>query len=488
MDTTSHSRLSGFGEIDDAVAEALVTQLGVRDEFDLAFAVATNRIRDLPALGPELQERLRLALRITPWSTPTRALMDARTAAIRLLTRLQQSETCLRLAATGDVRRMTPLVTGLDLLATAHDPDALLTEFKALPFLVDAVRSGEDLSTARMQDGTEVRLRAFEEDPGRFFARLLHDTGPAPYFAYLQTLATQRELVLDAQGLWEDGVRLSFQGEGELLARLGAPELPPEWRHRAPKELLPDALVSMADIRGVAHLHTADGAGRFDLPTLAARVLREGYGWALLADRSPTAFPRGIALEALVAQVDAVATWRRGAEPGLALFHGVEVRVQPDGALDVPDDVLDSLDVGIAVIEDAPGTSPRGDGTDRYLRALRHPGVRVLAHPRVPQVGGPLEQPDWARLLPALADAGAMVEMSGATHRVAYPPGWYADARRLGVRVLPTADAHDLEAIDQAIAAVAQLRRGGFGVSEVAATLDAASFGRLCNGTRAGGA
>jgi histidinol phosphatase-like PHP family hydrolase len=488
VDTTSPSRLSGFGEIDAPLAETLATRLGVRDEFDLAFAVATNRVRDTPELGPELQERLRLALRMTPWQTPRRALMDARTAAIRLLTRLQQSEACLRLAATGEVRRMAPLVTGVDLLATAHDPDSLLTEFAALPILEGTTREQEDLATARMQDGTPVRLRAFPEDPGRFFARLLHDTGPASYFAHLQALAAARGLVLEPDGLLEGGARLSFQGEGELLGRLGAPDVPPEWRHRAPEQALPETLVSMADIKGVAHLHTADGAGRFDVPTIAARALREGYGWALLADRSPTAFPRGIALETFAAQAQAVATWRRGAEEGLQVFHAVEVRVLPDGTFDLPSALLEAVDAGIAVVEDAPGESAQGDPTDRYLAALAHPRMRVLAHPRPLSIGGPPHAPDWTRLLPALAEADVAVEVSGGTHRLPYPEDWHQDARRAGVRVLPAADAHDLEGLDQAIAAVAQLRRGGWSVSEVAATLDAASFGRFCNGSRASGA
>ena len=488
MSTSPSPTLSGFGEIDDALAESLATRLGVQDEFDLAFAIATNRIRDVAELGPELQERLRLALRMTPWRTPRRALMHARGSAVRLLTRLQESETCLRLAATGPVRRMDPVVEGLELLATAHDPEALRVEFESLPFIEPGPRDGEEVATGRMPDGTHVRLRVFPEDPMRFFVRLLHDTGPEPFFRFLQSKASSRDLVLTPDDLTGND-SLVPAGECELLARLGLEDRPPERRSGDYLRGTNPDLVSMADIRGVAHLHTADGAGRFDIPTLAARALREGYSWALIADRSCSAFPRGISTERLAAQVEAVRTWRRGAQEGMQLFHAVEASVDEAGALDLSDEALGAVDGVIAVVEDAPGESQSSDPTPRYLAAIRHPRVRVLAHPRLPSIGGPARAPDWTYLLPALVTADVAIEVSGASHRLPYPQAWHRQARDLRVRALPAADAHDLEDFDQAIAAVAALRRGGWSVSEVAATLDTTAFGRLLEGIhQAGGA
>jgi len=69
------------------------------------------------------------------------------------------------------------------------------------------------------------------------------------------------------------------------------------------------------------------------------------------------------------------------------VLQGVELEVRADGSLDLPDEVLDELDLVVASVH----TGLRQDGerlTARALSAIRHSLVDVLAHPTGRIVGG----------------------------------------------------------------------------------------------------
>ena len=62
--------------------------------------------------------------------------------------------------------------------------------------------------------------------------------------------------------------------------------------------------------------------------------------------------------------------------PQITILHGIEVDIMPDGSLDFPDRVLESLDIVLASLHE----SARHDGktlTRRCLQAIRHPLVNV---------------------------------------------------------------------------------------------------------------
>jgi putative hydrolase len=66
--------------------------------------------------------------------------------------------------------------------------------------------------------------------------------------------------------------------------------------------------------------------------------------------------------------------------PGVALLQGIEVDILEDGSLDLPDMVLELLDVVIA----SPHVKLRQEPaamTERMLRAVSHPHVDVIGHP-----------------------------------------------------------------------------------------------------------
>jgi len=72
--------------------------------------------------------------------------------------------------------------------------------------------------------------------------------------------------------------------------------------------------------------------------------------------------------------------------PDMVILHGIEVDIMPDGLLDFPDSVLETLDIVLASLHDRAGHDP-ATLTRRLLGAIAHPLVNVITHPLNQLVG-----------------------------------------------------------------------------------------------------
>jgi putative hydrolase len=109
-----------------------------------------------------------------------------------------------------------------------------------------------------------------------------------------------------------------------------------------------------------------------------ARAL--GYKYLGVTDHSPRIkVVNGLNAERLLAQSREMADVQSQVD-GLTLLQGIEVDILEDGALDLPDAVLELLDVVIA----SPHVKLRQEPaamTQRMLRAVSNPHVDVIGHP-----------------------------------------------------------------------------------------------------------
>jgi histidinol phosphatase-like PHP family hydrolase len=105
-----------------------------------------------------------------------------------------------------------------------------------------------------------------------------------------------------------------------------------------------------------------------------------GYHYLGITDHSPRiTVVHGLNAERLLAQSREMAEVQAEV-PDVTLLQGIEVDILEDGALDLPDAVLELLDVVIA----SPHVKLRQEPaamTERMLRAVSNPHVDVVGHP-----------------------------------------------------------------------------------------------------------
>jgi putative hydrolase len=141
-----------------------------------------------------------------------------------------------------------------------------------------------------------------------------------------------------------------------------------------------ESTLDFARYQGDVHSHTKWSDGKATMLEMARGAEAMGYQYLGVTDHSPRIkVVNGLDADRLLAQSREMAEVQAQV-PGVALLQGIEVDILEDGALDLPDVVLELLDVVVA----SPHVKLRQEPaamTERMLRAVSHPHVDVIGHP-----------------------------------------------------------------------------------------------------------
>jgi putative hydrolase len=141
-----------------------------------------------------------------------------------------------------------------------------------------------------------------------------------------------------------------------------------------------ESVLDFAQYKGDVHSHSTWSDGKATMLEMARGAEAIGYSYLGVTDHSPRIkVVNGLDADRLLAQSREMAEVQAQV-PGVALLQGIEVDILEDGALDLPDMVLELLDVVIA----SPHVKLRQEPaamTERMLRAVSHPHVDVIGHP-----------------------------------------------------------------------------------------------------------
>jgi putative hydrolase len=141
-----------------------------------------------------------------------------------------------------------------------------------------------------------------------------------------------------------------------------------------------ESVLDFASYQGDVHSHSKWSDGKATMLDMARGAAAMGYRYLGVTDHSPRIkVVNGLDADRLLAQSREMAEVQAQV-PGVALLQGIEVDILEDGALDLPDMVLELLDVVIA----SPHVKLRQEPaamTERMLRAVSHPHVDVIGHP-----------------------------------------------------------------------------------------------------------
>ena len=141
-----------------------------------------------------------------------------------------------------------------------------------------------------------------------------------------------------------------------------------------------ESTIDLAAYEGDLHSHTDWSDGRATMLEMARAARALGYRYLGITDHSPRIkVVNGLDAERLLAQSLERERVENEVE-GIALLQGIEVDILEDGSLDLPDAVLELLDIVVA----SPHVKLRQEPaamTERMLRAVSNPNVDVIGHP-----------------------------------------------------------------------------------------------------------
>jgi putative hydrolase len=203
-----------------------------------------------------------------------------------------------------------------------------------------------------------------------------------------------------------------------------------------------ESVLDFAQYRGDVHSHSNWSDGKATMLEMARGAEAMGYSYLGVTDHSPRIkVVNGLDTDRLVAQSREMAEVQAQV-PRVALLQGIEVDILEDGALDLPDMVLELLDVVIA----SPHVKLRQEPaamTERMLRAVSHPYVDVIGHPTGRRPGSREGASyDFEAVFKEAARNGVALEIDCDPARMDLSPEMARLALELGCNFTLDADAH----------------------------------------------
>jgi DNA polymerase (family X) len=496
--------LRGIGPaIASVVSEIVLTgRSTIREELDAATPLGLFDLLQIPGLGPKRIRALHAELGVDSLDSLERVAREGRLAKVagfgaktaeKVLAGLSFARECrgqrrypeaLESAATfvdwlrardevsaaeiaGALRRRLEVVDRIDLVAASAAPSATLAAFSGLNGVSDARREAEDTVVVRLTDGTGARLRCVPA--AEFVAAVIWETGSEAHLAELASVAAERGLSLERDGLRRGDERVPLPAEEALYGELGLAYLPPELREglgevAAAAAGVAPRLVETADLRGTFHCHTTYSDGKASVAEMGEAARSRGWSYLGLADHSRSAgYAGGLSVDRVRAQQAEIDEWNdavRGASH-FRLFKGVESDILADGSLDYPDGVLASFDYVVASVHSGFGMSAE-EMTARVVRAVRNPYLTMLGHPTgrllLTRRGYEL---DLGQVIEAAVESGVIIEINANPHRLDL--GWreVREAVARGVLIAINPDAHSINGLDHAAYGVNVARKAG---------------------------
>jgi DNA polymerase (family 10) len=284
-------------------------------------------------------------------------------------------------------------------------------------------------------------------------------------------MALDRGLKINEYGVWEtagdssEQKQIAGETEEEIYGLFDLSWIPPELRENrgeveaAQQGELP-SLVAPDDIRGDLQSHTTASDGRASLKEMARAAQALGREYLAVTDHSAyIGVAQGLEADELEERMEEIERLNEEMEH-INLLKSVEVDIMEDGSLDLPDDVLEKLDVVIFAVH-SHFDLPADKQTERIIRAMDNPNCNILAHPTGRQIGKrPAYEVNMGRLMDAALERGCFLELNAQPDRLDLDDVHCKMAKERGLKVAISTDAHGTEELKFIRFGVYQARRG----------------------------
>jgi DNA polymerase (family 10) len=461
-------------------AMLLHQELGVSSVDELVRAIQEDRLKDLRGFGPKTAENIMHGIDLLRRGGGRVLISTAADVADEIVAALSAVPGCATCAYAGSLRRMRETIGDVDILAAAADSGPLMAAFTGLPLVAEVIAHGHTKTSIRTTNGLQVDLRVVA--PEAWGAAMQYFTGSKAHNIRIREIAVRKKLKLSEYGLFrvEDDALVVSRTEEEVYRQLGLPWIPPTLREdrgevdAALRDTLP-VLIEVADIRGDLHTHTNLTDGVSSLEDMLAAARARGYEYYAVTDHAINLPMQRMTDAKMLTQRQRMR--ELAAEGPMALLHGTELNIDPDGEVDWDPDFLAGFDVCVASVHSHFNQSAAAM-TRRLIRACENPYVNIIGHLTTRLIGRrPPIEADFDAVFEAAAATGTALEINSYPDRLDLNDELILRARRRGARFAVDTDSHSTVHLDFLRYGVGTAQRGWLTADDV---INAWPLARLC--------
>jgi DNA polymerase (family X) len=412
---------------------------------------------ELPGFGKISEQKILQVIEDRRSQGARMLLVDAESHAASLAHHLRGDPAVTAVEICGPVRRACEVVDHLAYAVASEHRGAVIDRLAGFALITSVDRGAASADPRAPIIGYlagGLRAEVHVAPPAHLGWAQVVATGSVEHVAQLRDRAAARGMSLEI---------LESADEPLVYRALGMPWIPPELRDGSDEIAAALAgddfrdLITLDDLTTAFHCHTTYSDGKATIAEMARAAAERGFRAITITDHSAAAtYASGLdlaQLRAQLAEIDAMAA------PDARILRGTEADILADGSIDVPPELIGSLDVIIASVHQRYKLD-RDATTARLIAAMRQPFFKIWGHAlgRMVLRRDPIE----VRLddvLDAIAESRAAIEINGDPHRLDLPPALARQAVRRGIKFVLSCDAHSPRAIDATRFAVAMARR-----------------------------
>jgi DNA polymerase (family 10) len=480
--------------------KTLVDELAIDSLDALEKACREGRVEDIKGFGAKTQAAILENIGFAKDPAHSRLLWnEADDIARQLIDWMRQCPESRQVEGAGSWRRGKETVGDLDLVVDSDAPGAVMDHLEQWPGATGVLQRGDTKTSLRGPRGVQIDLRVV--DSGSFGAALQYFTGSKEHNVRLRSRARDRSLTINEYGVFRlepsasddarpaKGRSVAGRTEAEVYEAVGLPWIPPELREGGDEIALAErgelpVLVELADMRGDLHMHTTATDGEDTLAEMVRAAVARGLSYIAITDHGQrVTMARGLDAKRLLkqwAEIDRLnESLAEEGRPPIVVLKGIEVDMLEKGGLDLPDDVLSQADWVVASLHYGQN-QPRDRITARIIEAIENPFVRVIGHPTGRLINRrPPYDVDIEAVIEAAARTGTFLEINANPWRLDLDDKHAAAARRAGVKLVISTDAHSTRGLDVMRCGILQARRAGLTKNDVANTRTLVGLRRL---------
>lgn len=469
----------------------LVDQLGIDSLEALETACRQGRVEDVKGFGAKTQAAILENIAFAKNPEQTRLLwQEADVVVQELLVWMRGCGAVRQIEGAGSWRRGRETVGDIDLVVDSDDSTSVMDRLHAWKETSAVLLRGDTKTSVRGPRGIQIDLRVVEQ--GSFGAALQYFTGSKEHNVRLRSRARDQGMTINEYGVSRVGEEkttnrhsvttpfIAGATEQDVYGAVGLPWIPPELRegrdeiNQAEQGELP-SLVELTDIRGDLHMHTTATDGEDTLAEMVRAAVAIGLRYIAITDHGQrVTMARGLDPGRLLKQwkeIDLLnESLAEDGHPPIVVLKGIEVDMLEKGGLDLSDDVLEQADWVVASLHYGQ-SQPRERITARIIEAIENPHVSVIGHPTGRLL---LRRPpydvDMEAVIAAAARTGTFLELNANPWRLDLNELHAAAAKKAGVKIVISTDAHSTRGLDLMRCGVLQARRAGLEASDIANT------------------
>ncbi|MGD9637121.1 MAG: DNA polymerase/3'-5' exonuclease PolX [Pirellulales bacterium] len=495
-DVMALMRIPGLGP---KKAVVLHKELGILNLEMLRAACESDEVSKLKGFGAKTQEKILAGIDFAAKADVRMYWAEADEIVQQLFAHMRTLKGLKQIEAAGSYRRGRETIGDLDLLADAKDTDAAMDHLAKFEDDVELIGRGDTKMSIRLKRGLQIDLRVVPTKS--FGAALQYFTGSKAHNIVLRGMAKDRGLKINEYGVFRvkkkgsglvsggdddsaEGEYIAGKTEAEVYATLDLPCFPPELREAreefewAAAGKLPK-LIELADLQGDLHMHTTASDGKATLDEMIAAARERGLKYIAITDHSKrVSMANGLDGARLRKQWKEIDRVNRDLDDFIVL-KGIECDILEKSGMDLPDDVLAEADWVVASVHYGQN-QPREQITERILGALENPHVSIIAHPTGRLINRrEAYAVDLDQVFAAANRHGKLLELNANPARLDLDDVHCAAAKRHGIPIVISSDAHSTLGLQVLRYGVVQARRGGLTAADVANTRPWAEIKKL---------